>query len=60
MNKLLFNASEAADLLGIGETTVRQHWRDGDLGFIRIGRGRKVTLAELERFIASREESATA
>lgn len=60
MNKLLFNAIEAAELLGIGESTVRAHWAAGELGYVRLGKGRKVTLTELERFIASREEAATA
>lgn len=57
MNKLLFNATEAAELLGIGESTVRALWADGELGYVRLGKGRKVTLAELERFIASRQQS---
>ncbi|WP_232622109.1 helix-turn-helix domain-containing protein [Rhodococcus rhodochrous] len=53
--KLLLDASEAAELLGVHRSTIREMWTASELRFIRIGRGRKVTRTELERFIAERE-----
>lgn len=55
--KLLLNALEAAELLGVSDTTIRELWGAGHLKFVRIGKGRKVTRAELERFIIEREEA---
>lgn len=54
--KLLLNALEAAELLGVSDQTIRELWAAGHLRFVRIGRGRKVTRTELERFIAEHEE----
>ncbi|UGQ59884.1 helix-turn-helix domain-containing protein [Rhodococcus pyridinivorans] len=56
-SKLLLNALEAAELLGVSDTTIRELWGAGHLRFVRIGKGRKVTRAELERFITERERS---
>lgn len=56
--KLLLNALEAGELLGVSDTTIRELWAAGHIKFVRIGKGRKVTRAELERFIAEHEESA--
>ncbi|APE12002.1 DNA-binding protein [Rhodococcus sp. 2G] len=56
--KLLLNALEAAELLGVSDTTIRELWGAGHLKFVRIGKGRKVTRTELGRFIADREEMA--
>ncbi|WP_071935876.1 helix-turn-helix domain-containing protein [Rhodococcus sp. 2G] len=56
--KLLLSGSEAAELLGISKTTVHDLWNSGELAFVRIGRGRKVSRAELHRFIAMHEEKA--
>ena len=56
--KLLLDAPEAAQLLGVHRATIHEMWTAGELRFVRIGRGRKVTRAELERFIAEREECA--
>ncbi|MGV9714448.1 helix-turn-helix domain-containing protein [Rhodococcus pyridinivorans] len=56
--KLLLNALEAAELLGVSDTTIRELWGAGQLKFVRIGKGRKVTRTELGRFIADREETA--
>lgn len=53
--KLLLNALEAAELLGVSDTTIRELWGAGHLKFVRIGKGRKVTRAELERYITEHE-----
>lgn len=54
--KLLLNANEAAELLGVSRETIRNLWNAKHLKFVRIGKGRKVTRSELERFIAEHEE----
>ena len=53
--KLLLDASEAAQLLGVHRATIHEMWTAGELRFVRIGRGRKVTRTELERFITEHE-----
>jgi len=57
--KLLLTATEAAELLGVHRATNHEMWTAGELRFVRIGRGRKVTRAELERFITAHEEIAS-
>ena len=57
--KLLLNATEAAELLDVHCVTIHEMWTSGELRFVRIGRGRKVTRAELERYIAAHEEKAS-
>lgn len=56
---MLLNANEAAELLGVSATTIRELWAASHLRFVRIGKGRKVTRAELERFITEHEEIAS-
>lgn len=44
---------EAADYLGVGETTVRELIRAGELGAVSIGqRGLRIPIVELDRWIA--------
>ncbi|MGJ5667763.1 helix-turn-helix domain-containing protein [Rhodococcus aetherivorans] len=57
--KLLLNASEAADLLGVNRSTIHEMWTAGELRFVRIGRGRKVTRQWLEDYIAAHMEVAS-
>lgn len=57
--KLLLSAAEAGDVMGVDETTIRKMWCAGDLPFIRIGRGRKVTREALEQYIAQHMEVAS-
>ncbi|NCL74224.1 helix-turn-helix domain-containing protein [Rhodococcus sp. YH1] len=57
--KLLLNAGEAAELLGVSETTIREMWKHDELPCIRIGRGRKVTRQWLEDYIAAHMEAAS-
>ncbi|MGX7727557.1 helix-turn-helix domain-containing protein [Rhodococcus sp. 5G237] len=57
--KMLLNANEAAELLGVSATTIRELWAASHLRFVQIGKGRKVTRAELERFITEHEQVAS-
>lgn len=52
----LLTGVEAAELLGISERTVREMWNAGELKCVRIGRGRKVSDAEIARYIAECEQ----
>lgn len=52
---ILLSAVQAGEVLGINETTVRQLWRDGDLKCVHIGRGRKVSTTEIQRYINDHE-----
>lgn len=52
----LLTAVQAGDLLGVHAVTVREMWNSGDLKCVRIGRGRKVSDAEISRYIAAREQ----
>lgn len=54
-NPILLSAVQAGEVLGINETTVRQLWRDGDLKCVHIGRGRKVSTTEIQRYINDHE-----
>lgn len=58
--KLLLNADEAAELIGVSGHTIRELWNDGRLPYVAgVGRGRKVTRQALIDFIASQEEVAS-
>lgn len=52
----LLTAVQAGELLGVDQTTVRRMWRDGELKFVDIGRGRKVSDAEISRYIQEHEQ----
>ncbi|WP_075833607.1 MULTISPECIES: helix-turn-helix domain-containing protein [unclassified Rhodococcus (in: high G+C Gram-positive bacteria)] len=54
----LLTAVQAGELLGVDETTVRQMWREGELKCVHIGRGRKVSDAEISRYIEENEQFA--
>lgn len=56
MPRALFTAEEVANALVISETLVRQLTLDGELPCRRIGRLVRYTIADIEMFIASREE----
>ncbi|RVW06253.1 helix-turn-helix domain-containing protein [Rhodococcus spongiicola] len=54
----LYKATEAGKLLGVHASTVREWWNEGRLAYIAgIGRGRKVSDAQIAEFIAAHEES---
>lgn len=57
--KLLLNATEAAEVMGVDESTIRRLWRDDQLPFVRIGKGRKVTRQWLEDYITAHMEVAS-
>lgn len=56
----LYGATAAAELLDVSDFTIRKLWDDGDLGYIVLGRGRKVSSMELARWIAANETQGTA
>jgi len=51
---LAYTIPEAAALLGVGRTTVYELIRSGELASIRIRRGRRVTRAAIEAYLADR------
>lgn len=50
---LLVNVHEAADILGVGRTTVYELVHRGELQAVHIGRALRFPVAELERFVDS-------
>ena len=52
----LLTAVQAGEMLGVCADTVRNFWDEGQLRFVRIGRGRKVSDAEVSRYIADHEK----
>jgi excisionase family DNA binding protein len=54
--KLLFRSREASEAMGIGKTTLYELLRAGKLKGVRIGRGLRIPVAEVERFIADQLE----
>ena len=58
MNKLLLNAEEAAELLGIGRTKVYDLLRVGAIESVRIGKARRIPRDALTAYVEwLREES---
>ena len=53
MEQLLLTAEQAAEVLHVGRTTIFALLRDGALRSVRIGRCRRITRAELERYVAT-------
>ncbi|NKR31332.1 excisionase family DNA-binding protein [Rhodococcus hoagii] len=51
----MFSADDAAEVLGIGATTVRLVMTSGRLKYVRVGRGRKISAQEIDRFISMSE-----
>jgi excisionase family DNA binding protein len=47
----LLSISKAASLLGIGKDTLHQLIADGKIGTLQIGKGDKIPVRELERFL---------
>ncbi|MCE7937136.1 MAG: helix-turn-helix domain-containing protein [Chloroflexi bacterium CFX6] len=48
----LLSAPEVADILGLGESTVRRMMRDGDLASVKIGAARRVRQEDLDAYVA--------
>ncbi|MHA4848523.1 helix-turn-helix domain-containing protein [Rhodococcus sp. MSC1_016] len=54
----LLTAAQAGELLGVHASTVREMWGAGELRFVDLGRGRKVSDAEIARYIYEHEHFA--
>ena len=54
MERLLYRPEEAADVLGLGRSSVYALLRSGELPSILSGRSRRITPEALQKFIASR------
>jgi excisionase family DNA binding protein len=52
--RLLLRRPEAADMLGIGVTKLRELERSREIRSISVGRARRLPLAEIEAYIARR------
>lgn len=56
--KLYYKTSEAAEILGIEDHTVRYYEKEFKLNFIRHGRDRKITMQDIEKLRIIIEEKA--
>lgn len=52
----LLNADQAGERLCIHASSVRKMWCNGELSYVDIGRGRKVSDAEISRYIEEHEK----
>jgi excisionase family DNA binding protein len=51
VTKLLLTPAEAAELLGVGRTTIYELMNSGDIPSVRIGRARRIPAADLVAFV---------
>jgi excisionase family DNA binding protein len=58
MEPMLLRAEEVAKVLGLGRSKVFEMLRANELPVVRIGRSIRVPVAQLERWIQERQESA--
>ena len=58
--RLLLRPTEAADVLGIGRSTVYELMRAGRLRSVKIGGCRRVSLVALTEFVAELERESAA
>jgi excisionase family DNA binding protein len=56
---LLLTISEAAAALRISRSSIYRLFDAGELAWVQIGSSRRVTLAEIHRFIAAHTEAAS-
>jgi excisionase family DNA binding protein len=56
---LLLTVSEAAAALRISRSSIYRLFEAGDLAWVQIGASRRVTSAEIHRFIAAHTEAAS-
>jgi excisionase family DNA binding protein len=52
VNKLLLSPTEAAELLGVGRSTVYELLNAGDVESVRIGRSRRIPYAAVVAYVA--------
>jgi excisionase family DNA binding protein len=57
--RLLLTISEAAAALRISRSSIYRLFDGGDLAWVQIGASRRVTSAEIHRFIAAHTEAAS-
>jgi excisionase family DNA binding protein len=57
--RLLLTISEAAAVLRISRSSIYRLFDSGELGWVQIGASRRVTSAEIHRFIAAHTEAAS-
>jgi excisionase family DNA binding protein len=53
----LFTAAETARMLGIGESTVHDLRKAGDLGSVKIGSSRRFSIEAIDAFVPRRAEA---
>ncbi|MCW2732039.1 MAG: hypothetical protein JWR13_2855 [Mycobacterium sp.] len=58
-NSLLLTVSEAAAALRISRSSMYRLFDAGELAWVQIGAARRVTSAEIHRFIAAHTEAAS-
>jgi excisionase family DNA binding protein len=56
---LLLTVSEAAAVLRISRSSIYRLFDTGELAWVQIGASRRVTAAEIHRFIAAHTEAAS-
>ncbi len=56
---LLLKISEAAAALRISRSSIYRFFESGELAWVQIGASRRVTSAEIHRFIAAHTEAAS-
>lgn len=52
-DRLLYSVRHAAELLDVSESTVWNLLQQGELEGVKVGRSRKISRIELERYIAA-------
>lgn len=60
MEKLLLKPEEAAEVLSVGRDRLYALIASGELRSLKLGRSRRIAVADLEAFVASRLASAAA
>jgi len=54
---LLLRIPDAANVLGIGRTTLYKLIYEGDINVVHIGRAVRIPFAELKTFVARRQDN---